>query len=772
MSDKKPQDAPPTPDTHTTADPRPQAGGPWGSRPGYGDGGGGYGAYGSYGGYGAYGQSMDDGEVHLLDYVRIVYRHRWVALTAFSIILISFTLYTFLATPIFESRVQLQIEPENPNIVSFKEVVELDKATNEYYQTQYSILKSRALARRSIDHLNLWKSGELGAGPRSQSFWSRWFSRTDETPAPAAGPDETARQSPVIDAFLRRLTVAPIRNSRLVDLRFQSKDPALAAMAANTVARQYIQQNLEFKFLSSKEASDWLSQQLGEQRKKVEESEQALQRYREKGDAVALEDRQNIVVQRLSDLNAAVTKARTERIEKEALYRQLEAIQHNQSALDTFPAILSNSFIQSIKTQLAEMLRQQVQMSDTLGEKHPDMVKLASAIQSARSSLQVEINKVVQSVRNEYLAAQTQERALASSLEAQKTEALGLNRTGIEYGVLSREAESNRQIYQSLLQRTKETNISGELKTSNVRIVDEAEVPRKPVFPKKSANLLLGLLGGAVAGIGLAFFLEYLDNKIKSPDEIKGFLQIPFLGLIPAIKITEQQGRGVGIPSQFGEAFRVVRTNVLFSSPDEGPRSVVVTSTAPGEGKSLVASNLAMAFAQSGNRVLLVDGDMRKPRVHSIYGLTQEPGLSSLLVGSAKASDAVRTTQTPNLWVLPAGPHPPNPAELLGARRFKDLLGNLNNHFDWVIVDSPPVMAVTDAALIARLVTGVVYVIGSEQTSRYAAREALEQLSATRGRILGAVLNRVDLNRNPYYYSHYYKREYRNYYSSEVSAGH
>jgi succinoglycan biosynthesis transport protein ExoP len=711
--------------------------------------------------------------VQLLDYIRTLYRHRWTALTAFAVIVVGVTIYTFTATPIFEGRVQVLIEPENPNVISFKEVVEVDKATNEYYQTQYGILKSRALARRTIAELKLWENPEFASVPSaSVTSIASWFNGSngkDTTPA-AVSANETAAQSRLIDALLKRLTIAPVRNSRLVDLRFQSKDPVVAANVANTLAHQYVEQNLEFKFMSSKEASDWLGQQLGEQRKKVEESELALQKYREKGDAIALEDRQNIVVQRLSDLNQAVTKARTDRIEKEAVYRQLEAIQANRVALDTFPAILSNTFIQQLKSQLSDLQRQQAQMAERLGEKHPDIIKGASAIQSTEAKLQAEIYKVVQSVKNEFLSAQSQEKTLAAALESQKTDALALNRSGIEYGVLSREAESNKQIYQSLMQRTKETTISGELKTSNIRVVDAAEIPRSPVAPKKTTNLLLAIFGGALGACGLAFFIEYLDNKIKSPDEIKNFLGVPFLGLVPNVPQSDTDNSSVaagdGIPVQLAESFRTVRTNVLFSVPEDGHKSVLVTSTAPSEGKSLIASNLAIALAQAGNRTVIIDCDMRKPRIHEIFGQKQEPGLSSLIVGNAKGADTVLKTRVPNLWIMPAGPHPPNPAELLGSPRFRDVLASMTTHFDWVILDSPPVMAVTDATLLSNLAGGVLFVIGSERISRHAAREALEQLASAKGTILGAVLNRADINRNPYYYSHYYRREYRNYYTT------
>jgi capsular exopolysaccharide synthesis family protein len=723
-----------------------------------------------------------------MDYVRTVYRHRWTALTTFAVLFLGVAIYTFSTTPVFEGRVQLLLEPENPNVVSFKEVIEQDKATNEYYQTQYTILKSRALARRTINALKLWDHPEFdGADARQKKPFSLmgaiggavgWvaglFSSTSEVVS-LPGANETAAQSRTVDAYLRHLTVSPIRNSRLVNVQFASTRADLAATVANTLARQYIEQNLEYKFMSTKEASDWLGQQLAVERKKLEDSEQALQRYREKGDAVALEDRQNIVVQRLADLNTAYTKARTDRFEKEALYNQLKSLQTDRTALDTFPAILSNSFIQQLKGQLADLQRQQAQMSDRLGEKHPDMIKLNSAIQNTEAKLVGEISKVVQSVRNEFLSAQAQERSLAGALEAQKTDALSLNRKGIEYGVLRRETDSNKQMYEALLQRAKETGISGELKTSSIRVVDLAEVPRSPVRPRKSMNLMLGLLGGLMAGVGLAFFVEYLDNRVKNPDEIKQFLGLNFLGLVPGLSEKDLEG-GLSpllthaVPQNFAEAFRGIRTSVLFSTTVEGSRSVLVTSTQPGEGKTIVAANLAMSLAQSGQRILLIDGDMRKPRQHELLKTTQEPGLSSLLVGKAKANDAIRKSGMGNLWLMPAGPNPPNPAELLGSTRFKDLLKTLGEHFDWLVIDSPPVMAVTDASVVAHWTTGVVFVIGSEQVSRHTARTAVQQLLSSKATILGSVLNRVNVQRNPYYYSHYYKHEYAGYYSKEKTA--
>lgn len=749
-----------------------------------------YGGYEAYGDHGGYGAAASGSAGQFMHYVRTIYKHRWIALTAFSVLFIAAAVHTFSATPVYQGRVQLLIEPLTPNVVTFKEVIEQNDNNYDYYPTQYTILRSRALARRTIDSLKLWQHADFGGpsgsprrpfsitgavsgGIRATIGWVSGLFGTSSVASPAPGAGESARESAVIDAFLQRLTVTPIKNSRLVNVGFSSPDPQIAATVANTLAKQYIEQNLEYRFLSTQEASGWLGEQLALERKKLEDSELALQRYREKGDAVALEDRQNIVVQRLADLNAAYTKARTDRFEKEALYNQLKALQNDHTALDTFPAILSNTFIQQLKSQLADLQRQQAQMADRLGEKHPEMIKQRSAIESTDAKLSAEIAKVVQSVQNEFLSARAQEESLAQALEVQKTEALSLNRKGIEYGVLRREAESNKQMYETLMQRAKETGISGELKTSNIRIVDTAEVPRSPVSPNKSRDLLLGFLGGIIAGVGLALGVGSLDNKLKDPDEIKQFLGLSFLGLVPAIGGKELvDGRSpiltAAIPQNFAEAFRGIRTNVMFSSAVEGPRSVVVTSTEPVEGKTVVAANLAMSLAQTDQRVLLIDADMRKPRQHELLETAQDPGLSSLLVGKARAHECIRSSSLANLWFMPAGPNPPNPAELLGSSRFIQLLKTVRGQFDWIVIDSPPVMAVTDASVIGHLATGVVFVIGCEQVNRRAAKTAVEQLLASKATILGSILNRVNVKKHPYYYAHYYKHDYAGYYTPET----
>ena len=727
------------------------------------------------------------GDVHLLDYVKVLYKRRWTVGTVFLFIVLIATVYAFTAVPIYEARARLLIEFDSQNVVAFQQVIEERQSSmTHYYETQYQLLASRSLARRTLDTLELWNDPTfLGVTDADSFSVRRALSGAVETGAsravgrlrPALDPPEDLwdgdaepfASSQAIDTFLAGFAFAPVRNSRLVDITFRSPHPKLATEIINAHAHNYIDQNLEFRFLASQDASTWLGEQLAEQRHLVEESEAALHAYRQQNNAISLGEGEDIVVQRLSELNAALTRAKTDRIAKEVEFRQLETIQDNAEALDAVPVIVSNRFIQELKVELAGLRRQRVELADNLGDRHPDMIRIQSAVRVAKARLQVEIGKVVQSVRNEFRAAQAQERSLARELEAQKVKALAMNKMGIGYGVLLRDAESNRQVYESLLNRAKEISVSAELRSSNVRSIDEAELPTAPVSPRKSRILLIALLVGAMSGIGLAFFFEYLDDRIKTPEDLKAHLGLPSLGLIPAVsrktlKTMHTPLINNGVPASFAEAFRTFRTGVMFSTADR-TRLFLITSTGPGEGKSVVTSNLGIGLAQTKMRVLLIDADLRRPVLHQAFGLDQEPGLSNLLVGDAKVSDVLRKTAVPDLWLLTAGRIPPNPTELLGSQRFADFLTALSKQFDWILIDSPPVMAVTDAALVAHMTTGVIFVVGAEMTSRHAARQAVDHLESAHAKFTGAVLNRVELERNAYYYSQYYRSQYQQYYT-------
>jgi capsular exopolysaccharide synthesis family protein len=735
-------------------------------------------------------------EKHLWDYVRVVYKRRWIALPALLLVFSTMTFNSMRETPVYRSQVQLLIEKDAPTVARLEQMFQSTDGwyNDEFYQTQHRILQSRSLAKRTIDAMNLWDAPRLGNGPEPKSrisptamMWSvidggislarrpfRKAAPAPQAPAPEqvqAGED--AAQSARISEFLGGLSILPDSKSRLVEIRYTSTDPVFAAAVANAVTAAYIQQNLEFKLNTSKEAGDFLSDRLAEQRKAVDASERALQEFKEKNGAVAIaEGTSTIAVQRLTDLNGALIKARTERIHKEALYNQLTSMQA-AGTIETFPAVLANEYIQGLKTNLAQMQREQAQLAERYLDGHPEMTKIRSAVQTASAKLTTEIGKVVQGVNSEYRAALAQEQSLQGAMNAQRNEAIGQNKMDIAYAVLKREADSNREIYESLMQQTKETGISGERRATNVRVIDPAEVPRGPISPNVRADMTFAFVAGLVLAIGLAFGFEYLDNRIKTPQELKANLNVPFLGMVPSLPADKRASNPLldnGVPPNFAEAFKSIRTNVLFSTAEEGMRSLVVTSAGPGEGKSLVASNLSLALAQAGQRVLLIDADMRRPRVHEIFGGQQEPGLSNVLSGNAKTSDAIRKSSTPGLWVLPSGHIPPNPAELLGSKRYTDFVASLGIHFDWVVLDTPPVMVVADSSIVANQASGVVFVVRADHTNRHAVRAAAEQLEAANAHLLGSVLNGVDLVRNPYYYSAYYRKDYARYYVSTAAG--
>jgi len=726
-------------------------------------------------------------ERHLLDYVRTVYKRRWIAIPLFLLVFVFGSLNAARQTPIYRARTQLMIEKDTPSVATLDQMFQAQDGwyNDEFYQTQYRILQSRSLAKKTIDGMRLWDA-PLGQAPDpkmpidplslARTGLSKAISAAkgvvggSQPAAPASEPrdaDETARQSAKIDAFRGGVAIEPVRNSRLVDILYTSPDPQFAAKAANALARAYIDQSMDFRFSESKEAADWLSERLTDQRKSLEASEAALQAYRERNGAVSVTDSaSNIVVQRLTDLSTALTKAKTERINKEALYNQLKSAE-GAGTLDSIPTVLSNDYIQKLRSDLADLQRQQAQLAERYGERHAEMIKIKTAIELADAKLRGELGKVVESVRNEYQSALAEERSLQGALDTQKIEALSLNRKGIEFGVLQREADSNKQIYEALMQRTKDADISSERRASKIRVVDPAEVPSAPISPNLQRSVMLSLTAGLALSLGLVFFVEYMDNRLKTPQDLKTYLGIPFLGLIP----TTSRGRDSANPlltdagaAPFSEAFKTVRTNVLFSTAEDGVRSLVVTSAGPGEGKSICSANIAIALAQAGQRVLLADADMRRPRVHEIFNIREEPGLSNLLTGNAKAVEVIQKSSVPGLWLLSAGHIPPNPAELLSSPRFVDFLGALEDHFDWIVLDTPPGLVVADSMGVANKATGVVFVVGADQTSRHAARNAVDQLVAANAHVIGSVLNKADVHRHSHYYSSYYRKDYARYY--------
>jgi polysaccharide biosynthesis transport protein len=697
---------------------------------------------------------------YLRVWLRVIHRRRYLASALFLMAAGAVAGYSYTRQPLFTAQAQVLIEAAGPNIISFEEVLDEGRGSGNYYQTQYELLRSRALARRTVQALQLWQHPEFGgARPAIRGADSTAGSGKEPKEGSARQVVDAGVESGAIGALLGRLQVVPVRSTRLVNIRFESSDPTLAAAVVNAHAQQYIEQNLEFRAQASRAATDWLTARLDEERRRVEESESRLQRFREDHDAVSLEEGQNIVVQKLTDLNGALTRAKTRRLEAEAKYRQVDALQAD--TLDSFPAVLGNDLIQRLKADLAGLQREYAQLSETLGERHPRLAEKVTAIQSTEARIHQEIDTIVASQRREFESAVAEESSLATALEAQKREALAQNRRGIEYGVLRREADSTREVYRSLLQRAKETGVSRELRASNIRVVDPAERPRGPSSPNHRADLLLGLLGGLILAVAGVFGRELVDEYIKAPEDLTNHLGLAFLGIVPKVRRSSASVYMNGDVQPAVEAFRALRSLLLY--PADGslpPRSILVTSTNRGEGKTVVATNLAIALATNHRRVLLVDADMRDPRLHELFAEPLEPGLSNVLKGERPLEEALRVTHTPGLELLVGGRITTEATELLDSVAFRRLLEGTRERFHYVIVDSPPVMAVTDAVVAAHMTDAVLFVVGADMTSRESARLAVEQLRQVGARMLGGVLNGADLRRHAYYYAPYYRAGY------------
>jgi capsular exopolysaccharide synthesis family protein len=719
-----------------------------------------------------------DRDIHLLDRLAILYRYRRVSAAVFVLTTLVLMIQGYSNITRFEAQARLLIEEERttavPGITSAMDAYWEDPIP--YYNTQYRILRGRELARRVVRKLELQNVPEFNGSappPPTPRVWLNTMRqrvialvRPAPEPVEAPKPDETSDEAALISGFLSRVRVVPVTDSKLVDVYFQSENPQFAARAANTLVDEYAAQNLEVKQQSTQNMLEWLQGEVSAQQAKVEQSERELAAYRDRENAMSLDDKNNIVLSRLNALNDAVLRARTVRIEKEAIYKQIKS----STAPETIPAIAQNPQINLLKQQLAELQREKARLVERYLEKHPEVGKINAQIADTQRQIDSDTTRALQTVTNEYERGLLEERTLAANLEEAKKDVQDLSRLSVSYNVLEREARSNRTVYEALLQRQNELRVSSNSHANNVRVVERAETPGAPITPTGRRTWLLSLAIGLVAAIGVAYGLDYMNDTIKTPDDITRHLKLAFLGLVPSVQGDKHPLLASShVPHDFGESFRSVRTALLSKYEPTGAKILVFTSAQPLEGKTTAAVNVAMALAFGGARVLVVDADMRRPGLHRPLRLTNERGLSQVLTGQARVRDVIQRTVDPNLLSITAGRTPPNPSELLTSERMRTLLTNLvHGPFDWIIIDTPPVLAVTDAVVLAPLVSGVVFVVGAEMTRRRLAERALETVLSTRPKQVSILLNKVDFARNKYYYSRYYGHQYKNYYAQAV----
>lgn len=721
---------------------------------------------------------------HLFDRLSVLYTYRWASLTVFALVVGWVMVDSYTRIPVYRALARVLIEDPNADIATPSEINRnMTPADPEIYmQTQLRIMRGRDLAARVAQKLEMARVPEFnGQGPKPTQlavaialvkYYAVWpyrliTSTASETPAPLTGIAFVDTSS-YPEALLSRQGVAQVRGSQLVDITFSAADPAFAARAANAFADEFVNSNLAYKVSTIEKSADWLTGEVQKQAELVKQSELALAQYKESEDAGSLDSNQNIILARLTQSNEAVTKARLERIKKEGLWRQL---QDAGTDVDSISSVLNNTYIQGLRASVNTLQQDRSRASERYGEKHPDYQKAVTALANAERTLNDEIRKAVQNAKNEFDAAVTQERELQRQLNDSKAAATELGRKGVNYAVLSREADSNRTVYNQLLTREKELRVVANSRTNNVRVVDRAEVPGTPFAPNHRRDWVYAIALGLALGLSIAFGIDYLDDTVKTPDDITRRLRLKFLGLVPIVGGERHPLISGPVPHDFGEAYRAIRTSLAAQFPHEGPRVVAVASSQPLEGKTTTAVNIAMALAVGGARVLLIDADMRRPSVHKALRMTNDRGLSQLLAGQARMREVVQRTHDPNLLTITAGRTPANPSELLASDRMRALLSGLETGpFDWVIIDTPPVLAVTDAVILAPLVGAMVFVIGAEMTRWRLAERAVETLLGSNPRNVLAVLNKVNFGRNKYYYSRYYGHQYKNYYAESPAA--
>ena len=665
---------------------------------------------------------------------------------------------TYREPKVYESTCQVIIEPQAPQVLpGSKDVVELGTgsywADREFYETQYRIIQSTAVAQRTAEKLGLQFD-------------------------PDYGPVDQASKRNLTDLgrmVAGQVSVKPLKDSRVALITITDRKPQRAALLANTLADTYIEYNLDYKLEGARSAMAWLAEQEAELKSQLESSELKLYQFKKDRNllAVSLDDKQSMLSQNLASVNNKLTELRIHILEQDAKRRMIERARNNIAEEETLPEIRTNANIVSLRSSFVQLAKEYSDLSSKYGPEHPRMKAITAQMESIKKAYQEEIDGVLATSEKAYQQMIDNEKSLKAMMDNERKEAIELSKIEVDYKPLQRAAEQNGKMYGLIASRQKEIDTTGPMRANNVRVLERAIEPGVPVRPRPLQNLMLGLLLGLATGVGLAFAIEALDNTLKTQSDVEQFLGVPVLGLVPVIGHApggeplpeELRERDLGVfmdpKSVAAECCRSIRTNILFMSPDRPLKTLVVTSPSPQEGKTTTAINLGVTMAEAGGRVLLVDTDMRRPRLHRSFGVSNHTGISTVTVGKSTIEEAIKRTDVPNLDVLPCGPVPPNPSELLHTDRFAAVLADCAKLYDRIILDSPPTSAVTDPAVLGNLADGVVLVVKAAETTRDSAMHARRQLTGAKARLCGVIVNAIDFSNPAYGYDYYYRNYYR-----------
>jgi succinoglycan biosynthesis transport protein ExoP len=727
---------------------------------------------------------------HLREYVQTLLCRKWMILTCVLFFVAAAAVITFHQTPIYEATAKVEIDLQTTSNLPYKDFSQDGYNLylyQEYLATQIGHITSRSLARQVVLAAGLDLEIPAGVEPDNKPFqlnslwsWIPGLEESEEEEVHQLTREEKIEQE--IDIILSHLDVVPERDSRLAEIKYRSPDPEQAANIVNILTREYITYNFESRFDDTERATEFLQNQLVNLKAKLEDSDEALIEYARENNILSLGENQDVILQTLGEINSNLTAARALRMEKESIYRTMAG-----AATDKFPQALRTPLMEQLEPKLLADEQALAQMTMQLGPAMPQVKQLEGRVRQAREQLESEKQLAIENAKTEYETALEQERLLSEAFDEQKVLANKVSESSLQYNILRREVETNRQLYDGLLQRIKEAGVAAGLESSNIRIVDAARVPESPSSPKPVRNLILALMLGMMGGVGLAFLLDYMDNTIKTPEDVEEKVGLPSLGLIPSLK--SARGRYGRLPSprkqsnapvealvrqgvelaslnagssQIGEAYRGLRTALLLSKPGNPPRIIMVTSSKAEEGKTTTVCNTALSLAQDGKKVLVMECDMRCPRIGEIFQANGS-GLSEYLTGQVEFDDIIKEVTIPNLFIAHAGTLPPNPAELLDSQRMHDGILAAAEKFDFILIDTPPLMAVADPLIIAPLADGVILVLKGGGISPDILKKSKKSLEMVHARILGVVCNNVDLNSGSY---HYYYAQYQGYNST------
>ncbi len=723
-------------------------------------------------------------ESALGEYVRVLVKRKWTVLACLVIIFSVVAIASLKMTPIYEARGSIAINKPDSGLVNFSNspTFNVDYYDPTEMETEVKILQSDLLALQIVKELGLDRRPEFGGktAPLPSSL--------DLAPDPLQA--DSGRTTSLLSSFRSNLKVALAPNTHIIEVHYRSPDKDLAANVVNTLMTTYTENNFKSRFDSTMQASDWLSKQLVDLQMKVETSQEKLVHYQKEHEILGIDDKQNITTAKLDELNKELTSAESERMDKESIYRLVQAgdadtIASAASVLDSagVNSQSSGGLLESLRTKAADLKIQAAELNTQFGPAYPKLAQINNQLKEIDAQLLAETKKLSGKIKGQYMAALQREDMLRDALEKQKQEANKLNESAIEYSLLKRDLDTNRQLYEGLLEKLKEAGVSAGLRSNNFRIVDVARVPTGPIEPNIPRNLSFAFMLGLTSGVGLAFLLEGLDNTVRTTEQAQMISGLPPLGMIPLGSRTAREGAKpkrlviasskevvelitqVRPQSQMAESYRALRTSLLLSNLGAPPKVIMVTSALPQEGKTTTSINCAVVLAQKGIRVLLIDADLRRPSIHKTLGMGPRSGLSNVLTGSATLESAITHSPIlPNLDVLPAGTPPPNPAELLASTNMRDVLQELRGQYDHIVVDTPPTLSVTDAVVLSPRADAIVLVIRSGQTTKQALRRSRDILTQVNAKVSGVLLNAVDLSSPDYYYYYEYQGKYAGYY--------